>query len=693
MSSDYLKYFGKIQVDIGKEEIDLSKLNGFVFKEEFAEEAAKNNFINTIFNQIDGIKGKKDGILDEEELKLLAAAIDFNAGKNEKLSKKELKTFFEPETKKFILSDQNLEDFATFMQSLVDKLSPEKMDAKKKFLQENQLSREIFAKYYKYDSENKTFVLDETKLEKFKKNFIEENSINKEILEKYYEFDPKKETFVLKKIEDEQECKKRDVEICNLILETIKSKIDTTKFPSDILLNSENVEAGSNVFVIENKDFKVVFSLSFVNSEINSTGGDVEFYRLDDKTRKFDILDTYKMSPTGNTWRFPENYDLLLDLFLKDSVGAEKIIKDLIEAKDTGMTSAILDRLSIRAEEEIPMSEIDADGNIIEVLSSTQRLGALIGYKELSDDDYIEKDGIRILASPEKVSSLEDFITGCEYSPSLWGVPEDDPDIFRYDDSKLDGKIDSWLDIMQKSYGNCWAVQSLQSLLLNPQGKKFVNEILIKENYDEQKNVDEIIINTALRKQVYDNESVKSLNAILSQDSDKDAIGLLRQVRSFRSVYVSNKDGTYKEIPHEDDYSGGTLEDFVLSVFGKNAQVKKYDKTGDVKNFLCQNKAGINTHKYLTQLAFGGDVKEGSLDVCVKSLSKSPKEKDYLPQSIDTNHAYTIYSMDNNGNVTLIDPRYRALITLKLTDLLKHPAVQLEVAEISELIKSYKQTN
>lgn len=628
---------------IGNEQFDLSKIQGFANKEEFAEEMKNNSFINTIFDSIDGvIDGKKDGKLDKNELAKLVDMFKFSAGGDDKLTQKEAKKFYGFQG----LRNIDIKELANFMNVLTEKLTPEKLE------------------------------------EKLKTEFLNNNFISEEILNEFYEVDIKNETFILKKFENEKQKKEYNSKISNLILEKLQSGVLRFEIP-------ELKEKGFN-YSIEPRESKKVGNIGNITVKYSSQGfsggGIAEIYSIENINgeMKEKLIDIYAINSKGTKSQNAAN-NKLLNLYSANTFGAEELIRE--RAKNGASESdPVQDNIKKNISEKLInidedsyidiQEDIDDEGNITYTELNFQdqkekdfnkflRLLDQNEIENLTKHDYTERNGLKILKTADGINQLKDFKLLMETSKS-----------FEYDDTKLDGKIENWSDFKQKGFGNCWQISSLQSLVLSEEGKKFVNEKLL--NVDNDNN---LTINTALRTQRYDNDSVKSIPEFLSENSDKDAIGLLRTVRSFEE----SDDGTLVET----DYTGGNLKDFVRSVFGANAaqSIVELSSKEEIVNFLKNNKDAINSHKYITQFGFGFEfsVEEVALKIEQAEGSKGTEEAN---GELKGNHAYTIYSVDND-NITLIDPNYSATITVAIKDVLKNPNLTLDYGNINKLISNY----
>ena len=629
---------------IGNEKFDLSKIQGFANKEEFAEEMKNNSFINTIFDSIDGvIDGKKDGKLDKNELAKLVDMFKFSAGGDDKLTQKEAKKFYGFQG----LRNIDIKELANFMNVLTGKLTPEKLE------------------------------------EKLKTEFLNNNFISEEILNEFYEVDIKNETFILKKFENEEQKKEYDSKISNLILEKLQSGVLRFEIP-------ELKEKGFN-YSIESRGSKDVGNIGNITVKYSSQGfsggGIAEIYSIENINgeMKEKLIDIYAINSKGTKSQNAAN-NKLLNLYSANTFGAEELIRE--RAKNGASESdPVQDNIKKNISEKLInidedsyidiQEDIDDEGNITYTELNFQdqkekdfnkflRLLDQNEIENLTKHDYTERNGLKILKTADGINQLKDFKLLMETSKS-----------FEYDDTKLDGKIESWNDFKQKGFGNCWQISSLQSLVLSEEGKKFVNEKLL--NVDNDNN---LTINTALRTQRYDNDSVRSIPEFLSENSDKDAIGLLRTVRSFEE----SDDGTLVET----DYTGGNLKDFVRSVFGANAaqSIVELSSKEEIVNFLKNNKDAINSHKNITQFGFGFEfsVEDVALKIEQAEGSKGTEEAN---GELKGNHAYTIYSVDDD-NITLIDPNYSATITVAIKDVLKNPDLTLDYGNINKLISNYK---
>ena len=629
---------------IGNEKFDLSKIQGFANKEEFAEEMKNNSFINTIFDSIDGvIDGKKDGKLDKNELAKLVDMFKFSAGGDDKLTQKEAKKFYGFQGFRNI----DIKELANFMNVLTGKLTPEKLE------------------------------------EKLKTEFLNNNFISEEILNEFYEVDIKNETFILKKFENEEQKKEYNSKISNLILEKLQSGVRRFEIP-------ELKEKGFN-YSIEPQDSKKVGNIGNITVKYSSQGlsggGFAEIYSIENINgeMKEKLIDIYAINSKGTKSQNAAN-DKLLNLYSANTFGAEELIRERAKngasesdpVKDNIKKNISEKLINIDEDSYIDIEEnIDDEGNVTytELNSQDQKEKDFNKFLRLLDQneienltkhDYTERNGLKILKTADGINQLKDFKSLMETSK-----------LFEYDDTKLDGKIENWNDFKQKGFGNCWQISSLQSLVLSEEGKKFVNEKLLNVDNDNS-----LTINTALRTQRYDNDSVKSIPEFLSENSDKDAIGLLRTVRSFEE----SDDGTLVET----DYTGGNLKDFVRSVFGANAaqSIVELSSKEEIVNFLKNNKDAINSHKYITQFGFGFEfsVEEVALKI---EQAEGSKETEEANGELKGNHAYTIYSVDND-NITLIDPNYSATITVAIKDVLKNPDLTLDYGNINKLISNYK---
>ena len=635
---------------IGKETIDLNKLKGFIYKEEFAEEAKTNPILNTIFDKIDGIeingvKCKKDGKIDETELAHLVKMLGMSGGADDKLSRRELKKMYGF----WGLRELNLKDVANFIKTLETKLKAENRPiAEAKIAEEARLAKE------------------EAKVEIFNNNYMTEALFNK-----YYKYDSNAQKFVLKEMDDEQK-KEYDKDFCDSMLNELRTcSLKELSEKKGLMFKSDRY-----VQTISTDKHKIVFKRYYSVSDLLDGSctkeqlercGCVTYYNLNNENKE-EVFDIFNINADDE--KMQADYKLI-DLFCQGVSGAEELIKKLLQDGDDIKLDikCKMNEISNLPRIEEFFTEEDAElhtiNNTSDHINLYNKLAKLIGEKEcqiLTDNDFVKKKGIKILKSIDQNVYLEDL-------NSLRRASE----FFQFDDSKLNGKIDSWSSFSQSHFGNCWQVAAMQSLMLSNQGKDFINTTLIKESLDKKT----VSINTALRTQAFDNKTVKSLPGILSEDSDKDAIALSRCIRSFEE----NK---------EDDYSGGFLTDFVKSIFGPEAEklVEMSFGKEEIEPFLKNNINNINNHKYLIQLSFHGEI--DNIEFLAKCIKKSPNQIDDVPKEISSNHAYTIHSIDQKGkNITLIDPNYTATITFPISKLPKY--AKLEYGNIEILIKAYKE--
>ena len=627
---------------IGKETIDLNKLKGFIYKEEFAEEAKTNSILNTIFDKIDGVEidgaKNKDRKIDEKELAHLVKMLRISAN-DDKLSKKELKKIYGF----WGLREINIDDIANFIKTLEAKLKAENRPiAEAKIAEEERLAKE------------------KAKEEIFKNNYMTDA-----LFDKYYEYGSNAQKFVLKEMNDEEK-KEYDKDFCDSMLNELR----TCNSLKDLFEKGLIIESDPYEQTISTNEHKIVFQ-KMSNKEKFKRCGYVTYYNLNDENKE-ELFDIFAINTNNKRERGSLIYDKLIDLFLEDISGAEELIKKLPqkELDAIEMKIAIEDKMYEISESEKEVLDINPISLELENINSKSnniklynKLAKLIGEKEcqiLTDNDFIEKKGVKILKSIDQNVYLKDLNSLREAS-----------EFFQFDDSELDGKIDSWSDFKQSEFNNCWQVAAMQSLMLSDEGKNFINTTLIKESLDKKT----VSINTALRTQTFDNKTVKSLPGILSEDSDKDAIALSRCIRSFKDNI-------------EDDYSGGLLTDFVKSVFGLEAEklIKRSADQKEIITFLKNNKNNINNHKILTQLSFYGEI--DNIKFSAKCIKKSPNQDDNVPEEIISDHAYTIHSIDQNGNIILIDPNYTATITFPISKLPEN--AMLEYGNIESLIKAYK---
>lgn len=625
-------------IKIDSEKFDLNKLKGVLYKEELAKEASNNSYINTIFENIDGIeingvKGKKDGKLDNIELTHLAKMLNFSSGKNNKLSKKELKNLWGFHG----LRNYELKDIAHFLQIVTDKLQTEDRPILK------QIEGNI-----KEDAKNKIF---------------QENFITEELFNKYYIYNEKQQSYLLKNMTPDEK-KEYDNDFCNAILD----KIRTAESLRDLKLNNNmKISSDYGYITVYTKEHKVVFK----QHEDIKTAGVAEFYKLKDENEKttenlFDIFAINKRNEKSRD--FATNR--LIDLYIQNKNGSKELLGSMNNIENPNW-QYLYETLKTKIEDLVdtdPYLYMDITTNLNETIAEDPRLEDynkfmnILGREEFKpinrNTDYIKKDNLKILRDPNTIVDIEDH----NHTFSTEG--------FKFDDTKLDGKINHWSDLKQSCYGNCWQIAALQSLLLNNNGKNFINNEVIKRN-----NVNNVSINTAIRTQTFDNETVKSLPGILSEKSDKDAIALARCIRSFNEEYEHN-------------YTGGCLQDFIINIFGKESleHYKQIQEINEVNAFIKNNKTAINSHKYLTQLGF---YSENLDDVKIKITPlKNTKEKQNFDNiQLMNGHAYTIESI-NNGYINVIDPNHHCIISFSIEDLSKRNNFLFEYAEIDKLIES-----